>query len=306
MQAKIIIGTISLMLTMIILGFAALREPARLQEFTAASQARSIETGAELFTSNCSTCHGENGMAQECYDAAGNEIACQGFPLNHGPLLCGEPSPRMEALGWEGTKDQFIQRTVAAGRSGTEMPAWSERFGGPMRDDQVRNVATYVLNWESEEMCANLSLFDWPEMAGAYLAEYPEADAELGAEAYTTYGCNACHGNLEEEGSNQVGPWLGNIAEVGATRVEGQSAVEYVYESILNPSEYIAPDCPTGPCTGPPSAMRADYPSTIGNQPEDMAHLLAYLLGEDLVNEAAAEGAGSAETGDTEDTSGEN
>jgi hypothetical protein len=45
-----------------------------------------------------------------------------------------------------------------------------------------------------------------------------------------------------------TGPNLANIGTVAATRVEGQSAEDYIRASILAPEEYIAPDCPTGPC----------------------------------------------------------
>jgi mono/diheme cytochrome c family protein len=288
MQIKTVIGTVAFMLTMIILGFAALREPARLQEFTLAREGRTIETGASLFQGNCATCHGIDGRAQECFDANGNPIACVGFPLNAQQLVCGDRSARMEALNWEGSKEQFVLRTVAAGRSGTQMPAWSDRYGGPMRDDQVQNVSTFVLNWESEEFCSQpVVTYDWPELVEEFLAQedIEAGDAEAGAEAYQTYGCVACHGDPDEPGTNLVGPWLGDIAEVGATRVEGQSAGQYVYESILEPDAFIAPDCPTGPCAGPPSQMRQDYPSTIGNNPSDMAHLLAFLLGDALPEE---------------------
>ena len=70
LQVKVIIGTIAFMLTMIVLGFAALREPARLQTYTLAAEARSVEAGAYLSYDNCATCHGEQGEARECYDAA--------------------------------------------------------------------------------------------------------------------------------------------------------------------------------------------------------------------------------------------
>ena len=77
-----------------------------------------------------------------------------------------------------------------------------------------------------------------------------------------------------------TGPWLGEIAEVGATRVEGQTAVQYVYTSILDPNAFIAPDCPNGPCVSP-SAMLKDFGSRMStNSPQDMIDLLAYLLGE--------------------------
>ena len=282
MSIKIIIGTIAFMMAMMVLGFATLREPARMERFTGADQGRSIEAGAHIFANNCSTCHGIDGTAQECYDTNGNQIACKGLPLNYNQLLCGDVSPRMTAMGWTGTKANYILTTVSAGR-GPIMPTWSDQFGGPLRPDQIQNVANYVLNWEDEELCSQpIVTYDWPELVSDFLAspDVTTGDPVNGEQLFTvTYGCVACHGQLDDESSAAVGPWLGNIAEIGGTFVEGQAADEYVYHSILYPSDFIVPDCPTGPCAGPPSAMPANFAARMGENPQDMADILAYLLG---------------------------
>lgn len=282
MQVKVIIGTVAFMIAMMVFGYAALREPARLERFTAARSARQIESGAHLYTNNCATCHGVHGKAEECYDSAGNQIGCQGLPLNYAPLLCDDPSLRMDAMNWDGTKEDYVTTTVAAGRTGTVMPVWSEQFGGPMRADQVENVAMFVLNWESEELCSTpIVTFDWPETVADFQADYPEGDAENGGQLFVSYGCSGCHGDPDGDASTAaVGPWLGDIAEVGATRIEGYTAEEYVYESILQSSAYIVEECPTGPCSGPPSAMPDNFPLRMGENPQDMADVLTYLLGE--------------------------
>lgn len=292
MQVKIVIGTIAFMLTMIVLGYAALREPERLEQFTLASHGRSIEEGAEIFANNCATCHGADGKAVSCLSPAGESIACVGRPLQNYFLLCGDTSERMIEVGWGGTKEQFIELTVSAGRTGTVMPAWLNDFGGPMRQDQVRNVSNFVLNWGSDEFCSVIPVtFPWPDTVEEFnVLEIPDpepyatepGDATRGSEAYTKYACFSCHGYPDQPGSNNVGPWLGEIAEVGATRVAGESAQQYIYNSILNPNAVIAPECPSGPCTSP-SLMPGDFDSrmsTIPNTPQDMADILAYLMGD--------------------------
>ena len=287
MQVKVVIGTIAFMLTMVILGYAALREPERLEHFTGAREGRTIETGAKIYFDNCATCHGTEGRAENCVDAAGETVGCQGLPLNNYFLVCGDTPERLSQSQFEGTKEQFIERTIAAGRNGTVMPAWSTRYGGPMRDDQVQNVAAYVLNYANEEFCAvEPSRFDWPESIDDFLSMETDefvaesGDPENGAALYVSYGCSGCHGNIDEPGSNSQGPWLGEIEEVGATRVEGQTAQQYVYHSILDPNAFIAPDCPNGPCLSP-SAMPKDFATRMGlNTPQDMIDLLAFLLGE--------------------------
>ena len=282
MQVKIIIGTISFMIAMMVLGYAALRETARLERFTAARTGRQIEAGAHLYDQNCATCHGVHAKAEECYDASsGKPIGCIGLPLNYNALLCGDISLRMEAMNWEGSKDAFIQSTLASGRPGTEMPTWSENFGGPMRADQIENITEYILNYETEELCSTPAfVYDWQETYAEYSVEFPEGNAAHGEELFLSFGCTGCHGNLEDEASAAVGPWLGDIAEVGSTRVEGLTADEYVYESILDSSAFISPECPTGPCAGPPSAMPDNFPLRMSENPQDLQDLMSFIFGQ--------------------------
>lgn len=274
MQVKIIIGTIAFMLTMTILGYAALRETERLEAYTGAAEGRSTEIGAKLFSDNCSTCHGVEGKAEVCYDAAGNQIGCQGLPLNYAPLLCGDTSQRMEVLSWDGTKDQFIVRTVSAGRAGSVMVAWAQDYGGPMRGDQVRNVADFVLNWESEALCSapQEPAYDWPDSVTDFLAEFPEGDAENGTNLYAvTYGCGGCHGNFEGPDWAGAGPWVGDTAVLAPRDVEGITAEQYIYNSILHPNDYLVEGYAA-------NIMPQNFPLRLGDNPQDMADILAYIL----------------------------
>lgn len=49
--------------------------------------------------------------------------------------------------------------------------------------------------------------------------------------------CSTCHSLVE--GEVKVGPSLYGIAERAATRVEGQLAERYIYNSIVHPNEYV-------------------------------------------------------------------
>lgn len=282
MQIKIVIGTVAFMIIMVVFGYAAVREPARLQRYVVAEVGRSIESGAHIFESNCATCHGEDGKAEVCYDATGAQIACQGLPLNYNGLLCGDPSQRMVDMGWSGTKRDYIQGVVSVGR-GPVMPTWSVQFGGPLRLDQVQDVVNFVMNWESEELCSQpVVTYEWPDEVEDFINS-PDVttpgDPVRGEELYTvTYGCVACHGTIDGSTPAAVGPSLVDIETTGETRVTGQSAWQYVYHSILYPSDFIAPECPTGPCAGPPSAMPANFGSRMGEMPQDMLDILTYIL----------------------------
>jgi mono/diheme cytochrome c family protein len=275
MQIKVVIGTLSFMLVMIILGVAALFEPARLEETADAFAGRQIEKGAQIFYDSCAECHGQDGLAQACTNAAGEEIDCKGIPLNHAPLLCGNPSLRMQQMAWTSSKENFIKQTVSAGRPGTLMPIWSENFGGPMQDYQIDQVTAFVLNWaETPGLCGDGAVVavEWPES----VVELPEGDAANGREVFQLNGCAVCHGDPADVNSvATVGPWLANIGNDAATRVEGMSAEQYIYESVLTPTSFIAPECPTGPCNDP-SVMRQDYPNLMSEQ--DMADLVQYYM----------------------------
>ena len=279
MQIKVVVGTIAFMLTMMVLGYATLREPARLEEFTRAEVGRSIEFGAELFAGNCSTCHGVNGLAQECP----GEDSCVGLPLNDPGLVCGDVSARMKAMGWVGTKKAFIQTTISSGRVGYIMSAWLDEFGGSLRPDQVRNLTDYVLNFESEELCAiPVYEYEWETTYGEFSESFPDGDVDAGRDAYLTYGCNACHGLPEDDAVKAaVGPELAPVGIDGATQIDGYSAEEYIYESILDPSVFISPDCPNAACSGPPSAMTSNFALRMGGSeelPQDMQDLIVYLM----------------------------
>lgn len=73
-------------------------------------------------------------------------------------------------------------------------------------------------------------------------------NAENGAALFVTfqenagsgYSCSNCH--LVDSEKPNLGPGLLNIKDRAATRVEGQSAAEYIYESIKDPAAYLVED----------------------------------------------------------------
>lgn len=104
----------------------------------------------------------------------------------------------------------------------------------------------------------------------------PIGDPGHGEQLYTgVYACGACHGDPKAPGSNNIGPHLGGIGLAGGTRISGKSAAQYIYESILSPDAFIAPQCKDGRPCEQPSAM-PEYSSLINLQ--DAADLLTYLL----------------------------
>lgn len=71
------------------------------------------------------------------------------------------------------------------------------------------------------------------------LASLPSDPTEAGRLVFENYGCGACHQLTDTGSQGTVGPPLDGIAETAATRVEGQSAEEYIRQSIVNPSSHV-------------------------------------------------------------------
>ena len=103
----------------------------------------------------------------------------------------------------------------------------------------------------------------------------PIGKVDRGERLYAeTYGCVACHGDPRVAGSNNIGPHLGGIGALAGQRVKGLSAEQYLYDSIVRPSAFIAPECKGGkPCESP--STMPEYASLVTLA--DAADLLAYL-----------------------------
>lgn len=75
-------------------------------------------------------------------------------------------------------------------------------------------------------------------------------DAENGEILFNTFqpeagfACSTCHDPASE--NRLIGPGLLNVAVRAQTRVNGQSAVEYIYNSIINSNDYIVDGFPEG------------------------------------------------------------
>jgi cytochrome c2 len=101
-------------------------------------------------------------------------------------------------------------------------------------------------------------------------APLPVGDAARGEELFnSTVGgapaCGTCHRLTDE---SLVGPGLLGYGERAGSEVEGQSAEEYTYQSIVRPAEHIV--------EGFNNVMYTDYQSKLS--PQEIADLIAYLL----------------------------
>jgi cytochrome c553 len=83
--------------------------------------AESIALGSQLYTANCSRCHGPEG---------------QGTPR--------APSLNVKSFLTD-TSDQAIQQIVTLGVPGTAMPAWGDR----MTDADIQAIVGFIRQWEA-------------------------------------------------------------------------------------------------------------------------------------------------------------
>ncbi len=271
-QTEILIGAIFIIVASVMLVYIGFTEEVSLAETEQRQLAESIEVGGELFTTNCARCHGEQGEG------------LIGPPLNDA-FFFDDQNGRLKEIGWEGTRRDFIISVVVSGRPtssrpeewpgeagpGYVMPPWSQDFGGPLRNDQIANIADYILNWErtaeGQESLDELLAIPGP-VYGDPIAQ--------GSFVFQAQGCAACHA-IAGYSTGAVGPELTNIATAAATRIDGYSAEEYIRESILDPEAFIAPDCPTGPCA--PGLMPADFSEKI--TPEALENLILFLMAQE-------------------------
>lgn len=276
LQQRQLVGTLVFFGIILVVGWVGINEPRRMETFTAQYDGRSIERGAVLYNANCASCHGADGRGLEGVAPA----------LNSAEMFNGE---RLEEIGWSGTLYDYVEGTVAAGRpvmSGDwpqPMPTWGQEFGGPMREDQVRDVVNFVMNYglfyedgaEVAEPSGPVLPTEEPafEPVGTDLTvELPEGDPARGEALFlgqepapdgTVLGCQSCH---SLDGSVLVGPTVQGIAN--RELPEGYDSLEqYLHEAIVAPSAYVVPDFA--------DAMPKNFGERLDAQA--LADMLAYL-----------------------------
>lgn len=256
-QIEIVLGLLLVIITSAVLIIYGFNEEKRMQAFAMSQDARAIEVGAGLYESNCSGCHGLKGE--------GIPGLCP--PLNDRYLF----TDRLKEVGWSGSLEDYIIATVASGRlvstrpdqyvggGRPAMPAWSEQYGGPLREDQIRYIARYVMNWEATA----LQQVELVEIVSP-ISDDPVVRGEL---VYKNSGCGGCHA-LGSLSAGVVGPNLTQIGTLAGERVEGLSPEGYLRESILNPNAYIVEGFQ-------PDIMPKNFGEIL--KPEQIDDLIAFL-----------------------------
>ena len=371
-EGRILTGITMFVGMMILVGWVAINEEARMQAFVQQHTGRSIERGAELFASLCSECHGEEGYGQgdrapglnnphlfgydpvglqtaaitnssrtlvrlnddtddllaEFTDAANppteerqSEILAEIeslesrieeqqtiidtaiaermeilntldtavdnglFPLwesivdiettgvNEVEVFFNANGTRLAQVGWAGDLQGFIVTTLIHGRpgsanvyrNGTGMAAWSQTAGGPLRQDQIEDLAAYIINfdkgeaWTTEDFIA-VGQYGKPLADGSLPSEPPpppagddvlgilarwEANEVLGSPVSgellydAEFGCTDCHRN-----GASAPDTVGTATRIRDERLtlpqfSGYSVEQYIVESVTRSGDFV-------------------------------------------------------------------
>lgn len=275
-QIQIAIGIVAVILTTVIVIIYGIQEPERMEEYERAQRAAAIEVGADLFDTYCSRCHGIQGL--------GIPGLCP--PLNDLNFF----NDRLDEVGWNGSMEDYIVSTASGGRISStrpqlypgqgvpSMPPFGEQSGGPLREDQIRYIAAYILNWEETASVVVVPTPPAGPTVGTDITkELPEGNPSSGETLAATLGCTACH----LAGAEGAGPeWRPaddqpGIGERATSRIaqsdytgNAVNGDQYLFESIVLPAEYLVP--------GYENLMPGNYATSLTDQ--DMADLIAYLL----------------------------
>src|SRR5574341_1628920 len=155
------------------------------------------ENGAELFAQNCATCHGEQGE--------------------------GRIGARLNDVFVSMNPEADLFQTISQGREGTFMPPWLEQYGGPLTDQQIRDIIAYIESWGTT--------YEPPVPAPPRPAqEIPPVEEVQGDpnNGYTIFqqNCVACHG---EQGEGRIGR---NLHQAFASVEPGAYAIDIISNGI--------------------------------------------------------------------------
>lgn len=270
---KIWLGLVFTIITLVALLFIQVTEEQRMDAQTVSWEGRSIEKGAALFDSNCASCHGPDG---------------KGLP-NVAPALNSKHffTQRLNDVAWAGSLEDYVELTIHAGRPSNvatqwaqKMPTWGTSFGGPLRDDQILSLTRYILNWEEEALQQGTpdNPDPWQPFIGVDAPDPDQGEQQLvegeiraSQDLWVSQGCSGCHmidQNQTEDNRGPVGPHQGNLYERASDQVEGLSAEEYVYQSIVSPADYLA--------DGYPATMPPNFAEKMSE--EEIQGLVQWLL----------------------------
>ena len=228
-------------------------------------------SGRTTFLANCSMCHSIDSYRSGGY---GDEIAAQDLrwgtlveqeaesPIVSGPNLTHLAMRSTLAAGAIPLSEENLLKWIrnpASIKQGTRMQANAAVYKTrnnhvDLTDEELNNLVAYLFSLEPGEGGPAEAIP--PSSSG-------EPDAARGEALFAANGCSGCHSLGDDK---LVGPGLSGVAERAATRVEGLSADDYLYQSIRDPAAFAS--------EGYTAGVMLNFPSLTDG---DIADLIEYL-----------------------------
>jgi len=117
-------GTFILFLLVLAFPIYRATDGSRRDQALASQNQALMDQGQHLWSTNCASCHGTGGE--------------------------GGSAPALNSQEFLTTvTDDQIHGIIAGGIPGTAMPAWLNDYGGPLTDEQIAALVTYIRSWET-------------------------------------------------------------------------------------------------------------------------------------------------------------
>lgn len=168
------IGLVFVVVMLLGLTLYALSEGERLVSAAEEFNSDRIQRGKQLYAAQCQACHGGNGEGGT------------GPALNSKKVL-------------DSTPDSVFFSVIRSGVPNTQMPAWSVEYGGPLTDEDVRDIVTLLRSWQPTA----------PEISIETFVPDPGQGALLFAST-----CAVCHG--EHGAGTEQAPTINDPARLEA------------------------------------------------------------------------------------------
>jgi mono/diheme cytochrome c family protein len=220
MTRNLTIATFFLLAATLLLGYIWVRENSvlaqREERFNGSLEAR----GARDFEQYCAPCHGLTGEG----GVASGAPQINNLPNTLGDRLDGPTG----IIAKYGTVRNFVESTITSGVRGTAMPRWSARLGGPMRDDQIKNIATYIQGWWGPQGAKSPNISADAAQAAAAYAKAQQAASITGNDPVSrgasifSANCQSCH-NPNDKDSAVPAPGLGGLFGPDGTAAFGKN-----------------------------------------------------------------------------------
>jgi len=121
-------------------GAYTLWDPSRAADAKQRQLDKTVNRGAFLFSQNCRVCHGNAGQG----GAAANLLKAAP-PLNRADLQGKDPTTGAVDPTLKANEYKLIYFTILCGRVGKAMPTWSDVQGGPLNEEQIKQLTTMII-----------------------------------------------------------------------------------------------------------------------------------------------------------------